>query len=59
MHDSACKWFIIKKAQIFWSYVKHFWILAGVRKLESRLVYANKLFLIAQPYFSTNIIKQS
>ena len=24
--------FIDKKAKIFWSYVKHFWILAGVRK---------------------------
>ena len=30
--DSACWWFIVKKAKIFWSYVKHFWILAGVRK---------------------------
>ena len=26
---------------------------------ESSLVYANKLFWIAQPYFSTDIIKQS
>ena len=24
--------FIIKKAKVFWSYVKHFWILASVRK---------------------------
>ena len=32
MHDSACWWFIVKKAKMFWSYVKHFWILAGVRK---------------------------
>ena len=32
MRDSACRWFIVKKAKIFWSYVKHFWILAGVRK---------------------------
>ena len=30
--NSGCKWFIIKKAEIFWSYVKHFWILASVRK---------------------------
>ena len=27
--------------------------------VESWLVYANKLFWIAQPYFSTDIIKQS
>ena len=32
MCDSVCKWFIVKKANIFWRYVKHFWILAGVRK---------------------------
>ena len=27
--------------------------------VESWLVYANKFFWIAQPYFSTDIIKQS
>ena len=33
MGHSACRWFIVKKkTQMFWSYVKHFWILAGVRK---------------------------
>ena len=32
MRDSACRWFIVKKAKIFLSYVKHFWILAGMRK---------------------------
>ena len=32
MCDSACRWFIIKKTKLFWSYVKHFLILAGVRK---------------------------
>ena len=59
MRDSACRWFIVKKAKIFWSYVKHFWILAGVRNVEFWLVSANKFFWIAQPYFSTKIIKQS
>ena len=59
MHDSACRWFIVKKAKMFWSYVKHFWILAGVKNVESWLVYANKLIWIAQPHFSTDIIKQS
>ena len=32
MSDSVCRWFIVKKAKIFWSYVKQFLILAGVRK---------------------------
>ena len=32
MRDSACWWFIVKKAKIFLSYVKHFWILVVVRK---------------------------
>ena len=30
MRDSACSWFIPKNAKVFWSYVKHFWILTGV-----------------------------
>ena len=32
VRDSDCRWFIVKKAKIFWSYVKYFQILAGVRK---------------------------
>ena len=32
MRESACRWFIVKKVKIFWSYVKHFLILAGMRK---------------------------
>ena len=35
MRDSACRWFIVKKAKIFWSYAKHFWIFAGVRKCRN------------------------
>ena len=31
MHDSACRWCIVKKAEILGNYVKHFWILVGVR----------------------------
>ena len=34
MRDSPCRWFIVKKAKIFWSYVKHFWIFTGVRKCK-------------------------
>ena len=32
MHDSACRWFIVKKTKIFGSCAKHFLIVAGVRK---------------------------
>ena len=35
MCNSACKWFIVKKAKLFRSYVKHFSILAGVRKMQN------------------------
>ena len=43
--DSACRWFIIKKAKIFWSYVKHFWDLAGVRKYRILIGLCKKAFL--------------
>lgn len=32
MWNSASRWFTVKKAKIFWNYVKPFWIRAGVRK---------------------------
>ena len=32
MRDSTCRWFIVKKAKIFWNHVKHFWIVAGLRE---------------------------
>ena len=32
MRDLACRWCIVKKAKIFWIYVKHFWIFAGMGK---------------------------
>ena len=32
IRNSASRWFIVKKAKLFWSYLKHFWILAGVKK---------------------------
>ena len=59
MRGSACQRFILKKAKIFWSYTKHYWFLAGVRNVESWLVFANKLFWIVQPYFSADKIKRS
>ena len=53
MRDSARRWFIVKKAKVFWSFeFSRVW-----ENVESWLVYANKLFWIAQPYFSTDIIK--
>ena len=32
MCDSACRWFIVKKTKIFWTHIKHFWIISGKRK---------------------------
>ena len=32
IRDSACKWFIVKKAKLFWGHVKHILIYEGVRK---------------------------
>ena len=57
MRDST--WVIVKNAEMFGSYVKHFWILEVWENVGSWLVYANNVFLIAQPYFSTNIVKQN
>ena len=34
IRDSAYRWFIVKKAKIFWICFKHFWILADVRKCK-------------------------
>ena len=53
--DSACSWVIVKKAKIFWSYVKDFWILAGAIDWSIQISF----FLIAQPYFLSDIIKQN
>ena len=58
MRDSACRWFIAKKAKIFevmWNIFGFLWVWENV---EFWLVYPDKLFWIAHPYFSTNI-KQS
>ena len=45
MPDSACRWFIVKKAEIFWIYVKHFWILASVRKFWILIGLCKQAFL--------------
>ena len=57
MRDSACKW--LKKLKYFKVMLNIFEFLLVWENVESWLVYANKLFWIAQPYFSTNTIKQS
>ena len=49
MHDSAFRWFIVKKVKIFWRYVKIFEFSRLWENIESWLIYANKLFWIAQP----------
>ena len=58
MRDSACRWFIVKKAKI--EVMFNIFEFSRVwENIESWLVYANKPFWIVQPYFLTNIIKQS
>ena len=42
--ESACKWLFVKQAEKFRSYVKHFWILADVRKCRILIGYANRFF---------------
>ena len=57
MRDSACRWFIVKK---YFEVTLNIFEFSRVwENVESWLVYANKRFWIAQPYFSTDIIKQS
>ena len=55
----ACRWFIVKKIKYFEVMLNIFELSRVWENIESWLVYANKLFWIAQPYFSTDIIKRS
>ena len=50
---------LLKKLKYFEVIWNSFEFLRVWENLESWMVYANKLFLIAQPYFSTYIIKTS
>ena len=59
MRDSACRWFIVKKAKISYVMLNIFEFSRVWENAESWLVYANKLFWIAQPYFSNDLIKKS
>ena len=59
MHHSVCRSYIVKKAKNFEVMLNIFEFLQVWENVESWLVYANKLFWIAQPYFSTDIIKRS
>ena len=59
MCDSSCGWFIVKKLKYFQVMLKMFEFSWVCKKVESALVYAYTLFWIAQPYFSTEIIKDS
>ena len=59
MRDSACRWFIVKKLKYFEVMLNIFELSRVWENVEYWLVSANKLFWIAKPYFSTNIIKQS
>ena len=59
MCDSLAGGFLLKKLKYFEVMLNIFWFSRVWENLESWLVYANKLFWIAQPYFSNDIIKQS
>ena len=58
MRDSDCRWFIVKKLKFM---LNIFEFSRVWENAESWLLYPNKSILIwiAQPYFSTNMIKQS
>ena len=50
---------LLKKLKYFEVMLSIFEFTRALENVESWLVYASKLFWIAQPYISTNIIKQS
>ena len=45
MPGSACRWFIVKKAKMFRSYIKYFWILACVSKCRNWIGQCKQVFL--------------
>ena len=51
MRDSACRWCFLKKAEILWSCVKHFWILAGTRTYRALICLCKQFFLICPTIF--------
>ena len=51
MDDAACKWLILKKAKIPWSYVKHIWILTCERKCRILFGLCKQAFLNCPPIF--------
>ena len=64
MRDSTCRWFIVKKAKIFWSYVKHFWIVAGMRKYRiltglCKEAFLNCLTIFLNWYNKTKLVPAS
>ena len=59
MRDSACRWCIVKKLKHFEVMLNIFEFSRAWENVESWLVYADNIFGIVQPYFSTDIIKRS
>ena len=57
MRDSACRWFIAEKAEYLKVLLSIFEFSRVWENVESWLVFASKLFWIAQPYFLNDIIK--
>ena len=59
MRYSAYRWFIVKKLKYFEVMLNIFEFSRVWENVGSWLIYANKFFWIAQPYFSTDITKGS
>ena len=60
MRDSDCRWFIVeKKLKYFDVMLNIFEFLWALTNIKSWFIYENKFFWFAQPYFLTEIIKQS
>ena len=60
IHDSASRRLIIKKAKVFWKYVKHFLILPGVRNYRILIGLCKWVFMNCPIFhFSMKIIKRS
>ena len=49
MQYSACRWSIVKNAELFWSYAKHLYILLRVRNYKS-LYWFTKISFHEAPY---------
>ena len=54
MHDSTCRWLIVKKAKIFGFRDKHFWFFPSMRNRWVFFVYANEFSWTAQSFLASS-----